>query len=380
MVQCPIRIRKTPIAELSCVAMLVFAGGAHAQAPSGSAPQSGIPEQIPVKVFAVDEVKPPRLKRLGLEACDEMGQSRTKSAAHPECAAAEAQIDGYSGWVELAFMVDSSGHPAAVTVMQSTGNKIFEETATQAVEQSIFEPATLNGKPIESDSAIKYAFLTGGPSGASPDFVNAYGSLRNAISAEDRGAADAATKKLVITNVYEDAYFGVATYSYASKWGTEAERLAGLRRAIASESRARYLPVAMFKEVLLACLQLELQTHQYAEATATWKSLENLGVDDKTAVIVRPIMARLEKVRSDDSEYDVSDQIAKDSWHLHLFKRHFRAAVSAGQISDVKLRCDKGYVRFAFDPTLQYEIPSTDGDCWMELDGAPRTQFKLTQF
>ena len=83
---------------------------------------------------------------------------------------------------------------------------------------------------------------------------------------------------------------------------------------------------------------------------------------------------------SDGSTYEVSGSITDTGWHLHLFKRHFRAVVSEGYISQVKLRCAKNYRYFAFDPTLQYEINSKDGDCAIALDGAPGTQFKLTQF
>ncbi len=68
------------------------------------------------------------------------------------------------------------------------------------------------------------------------------------------------------------------------------------------------------------------------------------------------------------------------TWHVHLFKRHFQAEVAEGYISQVKLRCQKHYVFFAFDPKLQYQVDSKDGDCSMELLGAPGTRFKLMQF
>jgi len=75
----------------------------------------------------------------------------------------------------------------------------------------------------------------------------------------------------------------------------------------------------------------------------------------------------------------VFGQLSEGKWYLHLFKRHFRAVVSEGYIAQVKLRCDKGYVTFAFDPTLQYHVPDKDGDCSIELEGAPGTRFKLIQ-
>jgi TonB family protein len=285
------------------------------------------------------------------------------------------------GWVELAFMVNQSGKPFEVTVIRSTGNQTFEKIATKAIERSTFEPGTLNGKPVESGYELKYLFMNGAlQPGVNRDFFSAYRSLTEAINAGNRMAADAAMPRLKITNLYEDAYFGLANYNYASKWGDESQQLEGLRRAIAHEDRARYLPNNVFRSALLACIQLELKTHEYAEATITWKRLEKLGIDKNTATQLKAAVEKLETLRSDDSAYEVSGLISERNWYLHLFKRHFRAVVSEGYISEVRLRCDKRYVFFPFDSTLQYQVTSKDGSCSIELAGAPGTRFKLIQF
>jgi hypothetical protein len=103
-------------------------------------------------------------------------------------------------------------------------------------------------------------------------------------------------------------------------------------------------------------------------------------MDQSTAASLKAIVEQLEKGRTDDSAYEVSGFIADTGWHLHLFKRHFRAVVSEGYISQVKLRCARDYRFFPFDPALEYEISHRDGECAIELDGAPGTRFKLTQF
>ena len=217
-------------------------------------------------------------------------------------------------------------------------------------------------------------------SGASGPFVREYKPLMSAINSADRAAADAALGKLKIGNLYEDAYFGLATYNYATKWGDESQQLEGLRRAIAEESVAHYLPKDLFQSALIARMKLELNAHEYAEVMTTWKRLEKSGVDKDTESRVLPVIDKLQKLRSDDSAYEVTGRMPAGSWFLHLFKRHFQAVVSEGFISQVKLRCDKRYVYFTFDPKLQYEVASADGKCSVELEGAPGTKFKLVQF
>jgi hypothetical protein len=77
---------------------------------------------------------------------------------------------------------------------------------------------------------------------------------------------------------------------------------------------------------------------------------------------------------------DVPASMPEGSWQLGLFKRHFLDKVSQGHISDVKLRCAKGFVRFAFDPELQYNVARKYGSCSMEFEGDQGSQFVLTQF
>lgn len=127
-------------------------------------------------------------------------------------------------------------------------------------------------------------------------------------------------------------------------------------------------------------LNLEIKAHQYAEALKTWEGLEKVGADETTKALFRPTVDRLQKLRSDNSSYAISGLLASQgSWHLHLFKRHFQAVVSDGYISQVKLRCDRHYVYFNFDPTLQYKVDSKYGECAIELLGAPGTHFQLVQ-
>lgn len=128
-------------------------------------------------------------------------------------------------------------------------------------------------------------------------------------------------------------------------------------------------------------MKLELRTHRFGEAIITEKKLEEAGADAATVTELQAVIAQLDKVRTDDSSYEVTDEMTDGTWVFYPLKRHFRAAVSrAGYISDVKLRCDKSYVFFAFDPTLNYEIHPKDGKCSMELEGAPGTHFVLTSF
>jgi TonB family protein len=341
-----------------------------AQTVNNQAAPTGAHEQIPIEVFQA-----PRPKHISVPSCD--GLIATHSGA---CGALQ---EGTEGWVELGFMVDPQGKPFEITVIRSTGNKLFEQTALKAMEQSTFEPGSLAGKPIESGFEMKYRFAnlgSGASSGASSPFVHEYKALTSAVEASDRAAADRALGNLKVTNLYEDAYFGLATYTYAKKWGDESQQLQGLQRAIAEEDIAQYLPKEVFRNALLVRLTLELRAHDYVEVLTSWRRLKTLGVDKDTQAKILSIIEKLQQLRSNDSAYEVTGQMPEGHWFLHLFKRHFQATVSEGFISQVKMRCEKHYVYFNFDPKLEYQIPSQYGNCSIELEGAPKTKFTLVQF
>ena len=80
------------------------------------------------------------------------------------------------------------------------------------------------------------------------------------------------------------------------------------------------------------------------------------------------------------SSYDVAGTMPDGTWKLDLYERKFRISVTEGHISQVKLRCVRGFVRFTFDPTIEYSVENKYGSCRMELDGNLGTRFILTQF
>lgn len=125
-----------------------------------------------------------------------MGTTRTNHDGE----VCQALDEGYGGWVQLGFMVDPKGKPFEITIIRSTGNKTFDKVAMESIERSVFEPASVNGQPIESGYELKYVFVNNGI-GVHHEFQGAYKSLTTAIQSGDRTGADAAMARLKVTNL-----------------------------------------------------------------------------------------------------------------------------------------------------------------------------------
>jgi hypothetical protein len=57
----------------------------------------------------------------------------------------------------------------------------------------------------------------------------------------------------------------------------------------------------------------------------------------------------------------------------------FEIAVSSGRVSEIKLRCERQYVFFRYEPGVQYKVDGAGGTCGIELVGDPGTAFELIQ-
>jgi TonB family protein len=287
---------------------------------------------------------------------------------------------GNEGWVHVNFMISPKGEPYEIAVVESTGIEAFERAAINAVKNWKFEPATLDGTAIDAGQNVKLLFMMREPArGASSEFVRAYKALAKAIEADDRAKADEALAKLRVDNLYEDAFKNLSNFRYHQKWGTESQQILDLRRAIAREDQPRYLKKDLFTWALDTLLLLELKSQDFAGAQATWKRLQSVGSKAVTAKWERP-MEEVASLKTSDRPFLMKAHIEKGtSWYGKLYKNRFEIRVSSGQVSEIKLRCEKKYVFFPYEPDLQYTVDSRHGDCGIEVVGTPDTKFELIQ-
>src|SRR5882724_13069905 len=68
---------------------------------------------------------------------------------------------------------------------------------------------------------------------------------------------------------------------------------------------------------------------------------------------------------------------ATPAYYEPLLKKVLRGICRGIPFSQIKLRCDKKYVFFQFDPALEYKVADKYGKCFIEVVGDPETKFEL---
>lgn len=285
------------------------------------------------------------------------------------------------GWVVVSYMVDTKGRPYDVGVLAATGDEIFQREAIKAVARSSFYPAKFNGQPIDAVNTSKYTFtINGRPLGAGSDFIKAYKEILGFIEAGDRAGADDALRRLKASNLYEDAYWGLARYKYAVRWESDKEQLFYLMYVLGPSQKPDYLDRSEWLGALLERFRLQVKLRQYGEAIATSMTLKKLGVDRDTAAKIDQLVGQLQKLRTSNEPYDVAGELTDYGWSLRLFKPNFRISADHS-LAGITLRCQKGSLVLKYDQTMDYHVQSDKyGECSVQVGGTPGTQLTLRQF
>lgn len=298
------------------------------------------------------------------------------------------------GWVRLHFMVDTSGRPYEVAVTDSVGDSVFQQAAVGALEESTFEPARLDGKPIDAGHSMYFNFERHRNARARLWFARVYRSAMTAIDAGDREEADRLFREMHavsernwsirtrgVLNLLEDAYFHIAKYAYYAKWGDARQQLNALDRAVRHMTSEPRLPARLCFSLQRLRFDLLVQTQDYQRAIETFETLAEHPAGEATLTSMRETVNELETLRLDDRAYSVAGNFGdRFTWSYSLFKDEFLFADVDGRVEEIKLRCARKYLFHRFRPDMRYQINKDYQPCHLELIGDPGTTFTLTQF
>ena len=287
------------------------------------------------------------------------------------------------GWVRLDFMVDTTGRPYEVAVTESVGHKGFQTAAVRALRKSKFEPAKLDGQPVDAGHHLYYDFAQRNNVLARPAVLRNYRALTRAVEQRNRDQADEYLERLERwgpLNLLEDAYLHVAKSGYYATWGDERQQLKALDRAVNHPAAKRRLPKDLYVSLQSVRFHLLVATQDYQRAIDAFETLAEYPVDEADLAPVKKVVDKLEARRSDNNSYSVPGNFGdRFSWSYNLFKDEFYLDEVDGKVAEIKLRCARKYVMFRFDPEIQYKVKQRYQPCHLELIGDPGTTFTLTQ-
>ncbi len=292
-------------------------------------------------------------------------------------------VQGREGWVTMSMMIDPEGKPYDVTVTNSSDDLRFEEAAVKAAELMRYEPALLDGVPIDSGTSFRITFeLQGGEVGAGTKFVSRYRRLIKAISDNEHEVAKERVELLekMDRNLYEEAYFQMGLFRFARQWGDETQQYDALVRAAFFDKGRSFLSEAASLQVLQLKLNLELKHGNLAAALATAKSLLEREVSLETKGQIERVQTEVAEILDGDQQLVAKGWIRRDNYYNHSLSRNSFALTSVeGDVAEIRLHCDKGYVGFNHQEGVEYTVHEDWDACRLIVIGDPGTTFNVAE-
>jgi hypothetical protein len=277
-------------------------------------------------------------------------------------------------------------------IEDSSGIEPFERAALHTVQRWMYEPATLNGTPVERSMA--HAMLTfridASQTGATRAFVRKYHEISKHLKAGELQEADKLITDLEFGgrhNLYEDAWFWWAKFQYLAARGQAEswELQQALQRAIGYEDD--YLPPDAFVAAAQQLFVHRARSHDYGGAIQIFERLQRSWVAkrapsyEQVVTTLTPIYSQIKGQVTGDAILLSKGRIGEHGYWVHdLLRRAFSIANVQGSLEFLQVRCKQANSRFDTIPEENtFTVPASWDECGVYVKGAEATTFDFLE-
>lgn len=294
-----------------------------------------------------------------------------------------AQSAEREGWVLLAYVITKEGVVRDVFVEDSSGPRVFETAAIEAVSSWRYQPAHRDGIPVETARhRMKITFrLEGGDPSATEFFGRRLTSFRRALARDDLPRAGQVLERMREQprwNLYEDAWYWWARSLYEQQIGDHDARRLSLRRAVAYEEA--FLPPDVYVMALAELYVDYVRTGELQQALQTYTRLKAVDTVGNTVAGLTDHAARVREQLDTVEVLEVQGVLSNRPWSYHLTRNGFEIVDLNGAIQSLEVLCDQHAESLAYQPDVAWHIPGSWGECRLYLNGAMGTRFTLLEY
>lgn len=332
--------------------------------------------------FSVSEPQTDTEQDVAVETYDPPVPLEKEKPRYPQ----EALTQGIEGWVTLHYMVSPSGSPYEVEVVDSSGNKSLERAAKRAAKKYQYEPAELNGSPIDAGAATRITFsFAENPIEVSRMFSRIYRRFQRAAQnreLKEMGTLIQEINALETRSLFQASMRYVAQGLYAQLINDqEGVRLAFTRALDLDEDQdGAYLTEPQRPNLLVALMQAQVATQHFKDALDTWKKLAVLIEDPQRKSLLQRQADQIQQFIQEGGPIEVTGRIRGHyRYKYRLIGNSFSVSSINGRLAEAQIYCDRGMKGFALEEDMSYEIPEELGECNLIIIGDPETTFTIFQ-
>lgn len=293
--------------------------------------------------------------------------------------------------VQVRYTIKADGSTADVEVIDGFSNSLFDEAAVRTVEAWRFEPATVDGQPIDLfNQQHVLAFTRAQGSGISPAVREAYPEMAAQIQAGEGEAIAQRVEGMLAedSSLLDYVFLSDLLGSAYMKLNMPHEALAAIRRATLrvgavgnspGEVSGDILSGELLENALRRRFLLAANLSQNVDAWATYERLQALGTvpeDD-------PVHDQAAAIRQRLDSSDPLGQLAKlnsDTFRYKPLHRILAVTEVDGQLDSLDIRCQRRTLQLEFQTGVEWNLPEVLGECEFEFHGDEGTAFTLYEF
>lgn len=328
--------------------------------------------------------------RMALAACIAVmplvGAAQVTAPAPKEQAAPEIPVNPQfrfplEGWVTVRYTVKADGSTDDVRVVDVAPiGYAGEKAAVEAVEDWTFEPARVDGEPVDwYNNVSAVVFDAEGEATASDPFIQGYMGI---VQQLQQGEVEAARTRLDglrpnATRLVEIGLIEMQAAAVLAGTGDVSGAYEAIRRA--TDERVPVLEGEDLAGALIVRYDIERELGYFGNALETYErivSLVELPDDDPVAASA----ALIRQAVDSGAAIMIPGQVNREPWVHEPTWRTFSLTEVDGDVRGIDLECNRRKTTLEYVADTDWSIPQSWGDCVVAVNARRNTSFKLVEF
>ncbi len=304
----------------------------------------------------------------------------------------KALKQGVEGWVILNFVVQEDGTTDDIVVMDASIKNYFERYAMNAVKSWVYEPATLNGRPVREGNytARSIFIIKNQDGGVTRPFLSKYKKARQAIEENNLPAARIlidelkAYKKRLIAEVF---YLDLVESWYWQGMGDKQATLKHVERALVLAKDVASKPILM--SLLRQAIVDNAVANNYGAALSHYETLlkEDEALVPGDGDLLHGVITQVKQILEGENNIVTQAVISKCEycrpivtyWRHTLNRNRLSIHQVEGEVNEVEVICGVHSVSLVYEPEIAWSINQDWGTCEVRVSGTDGTTFLLVE-
>jgi len=298
---------------------------------------------------------------------------------------------GVEGWVVIRLAVKADGTTDDIEVVATSIENYFDDAAVEAARARIYQPATLQGKPVmQRNVLVRTIFqFKNSKGGVGKPFLKSYRKTKSAMENGDLELAKSLIDKLDKNEsrlLAEVCYLDMLKSIYYAKKGDNRATLRYLEHAlvIADNVASKDIYIGLLRKSVV----INAKANNYQTSLKRYNTLletdENLTPDDP----IHNYVKRIRKILNGEAAIQTIGKISLSCktcetsigfWRHVLNRNRFLIDQVVGELNKVDIVCQNSSVSVAHNPETAWSVNKDGGECIIRVSGEEKTTFRLVE-